>query len=355
MTVIMIGKKIDGGESTDKKTFDLTISWQVDDVFEYLDMIRRGPSKDCMFTCTGFHPNPDDIEQNKRTLGPHWVESCSFSRLGDPMANGKMQFEMKLKLRFIHGYEAGKENTPPWGLPINGWNVSGGTESVQLKELYLEDSNDAVPFVNSAGIPLEATKERGLSVITFTFNVEPESIDENVVWGFKNSTNANVIRINGREFPARSLLLDKFDISEEEWNPGTGTDDSDDLKVVYWKISVQMTFSPNTYNLDYLNVGTMIWSSCGLEKIYRWIGSDGNVYYTAYSAYLSAYYNGQTMNGADNGEEVTEPMFLQYPVAYGISPFDGYKQTETYLRGCPYTPMDWSYLQIPEVNGWREY
>lgn len=405
----IIGAFVDGAEAGESKTFDFVLTWQVDDVFEYLDIVEQGPSKDSVFTYDGFHGTAQQPDA-KRRIGPAWVVSCSYTRLGKPMPNGRLQFQQKLKLQFVSD-KTTELDLAPWMYPIKDWTIGSATESVQLRGIW-NVNDEWQPFQNSSGEMLDGSFDKGVMTISFSYNLPPNYLDENAAWQLVGTVNQGVTAMNGRTFPARTLLLNNINIMQESMTPATNSTSQSVSanmmrEIEYQKISLQFMFKPETHNNDYLNVGTMLWTwnlgedkkervwrqqqmtpryneygflvgydfipagwsweagtvripnSGQPTKIWSWIGQTGEQIYGTRAQYDEEYRAGKTYMCADNGREVTEPMFLNDSDEFHetIMPFDQStgRQMESYITGCPYRIADWSGLYIPKKQGWRHF
>ncbi len=226
------------------------------------------------------------------------------------------------------------EDTPPWLYRLENWQISSASEEVAATVYYPTASNVALPFVNTAGVFLEAPTSRALLDMSFTYNVE--TFDVNYIASFVGRVNASQIDVGGITFPARTVRIEQLDAEEvTEYNQNGS------IRWRYVKVKPRLLCDPRTFNRDFLNVGTALRSGGGLKKIWTWT-SGGSTNYGTYQQALNA--------SADDAEEISDPMFLN-AAGTAISPFtnDG-RQVPTYISGCLDVPIDFTPLKIPSVR-----
>lgn len=225
--------------------------------------------------------------------------------------------------------------TPPWLYRCENYQSDGATEEITATGIYLPDFDAPVPFVNTAGVPLQAATTRNLRAVSFSYNVRDFS--ESVALMLQGTVNRSPVVIAGVAYPERCVKLENISATFEEENDAQGLP-----KWRYHKINVELLIDPMTWNRDYLNVGNHVRLGGGLRRIWQWTNDDGSTQY-------GDLYNANKA-GAEDVEETTEPMFLT-PAGDNISPFDAEgRQIPTYITGCLSRPADWTVLQLPKVR-----
>ncbi|MBR4832806.1 MAG: DUF4124 domain-containing protein [Thermoguttaceae bacterium] len=226
-------------------------------------------------------------------------------------------------------------DTPPWLYRCENYQSDGATEETTATGIYLPDFDAPVPFVNTAGVPLQAATTRNLRAVSFSYNVRDFS--ESVALALCGTVNRSPTVIAGVAYPARCVKLENIGATLEEENDAEGYP-----RWRYHKINVELLVDPLTWNRDYLNVGNHVRLGGGLRRIWQWTDADGSTQY-------GDLYNANKA-GAEDVEETTEPMFLT-PEGDNISPFDAEgRQIPTYITGCLSRPADWTILQLPQVR-----
>lgn len=226
-------------------------------------------------------------------------------------------------------------DTPPWLYRCENYSSDGASEEITPTGIYLPGYDAPVPFVNTAGIPLQASATRNLRAVSFSYNVR--NFYEATALALQGTVNRSPMVIAGVAYPARCVKLENIGVTLEEENDSQGYP-----KWRYHKISIELLVDPLTWNRDYLNVGNQVRIYGGLRRIWQWTGADGSTKY-------GDLYNANKA-GAEDVEETTEPMFLT-PAGDNISPFDADgKQIPTYITGCLSRPADWTPLQLPQVR-----
>lgn len=278
---------------------------------------------------------------------PFFLESWSFARVGDSEGGDGLTIEVELKLVSPSSAASGEdrskdvdgneltEETPPWLYRLENWRCSSASEEVAATAIFPENSNVAVPFVNSAGVALQATTTRGLLETSFEYNVE--SLDISALTNYVGCVNASPIVVAGITFAARTLKIESLDASEEVSYLTDGS-----VKWRYVKVSVKLLGDPGSWNRDFLNVGNHLATNSGLQKIWQWTNANGSTVYGTYAQALASQ--------APDAEETTEPLFLNAQ-GTAVSPIDSNgRQTPTYITGTLLKPLDFSPLQFPKVK-----
>ena len=199
--------------------------------------------------------------------------------------------------------------------------------------------------------------------ISFNYNLETAYVDD--VWKFNKTVNEFPIRICGKDYGAKTLLIESINMKEIVEYYDTEQQEGKE-KWRYANVAIQLLYRHETWTEHYLNVGTKIFTDNGLEEIYRWQNGEGVVNYASMTEYKN-----QSRDSTCPGEAISEPMFLS-DEGNNISPFGGRyyrydsvaadwkwyegkenEQQETYISGCPFLPACWDDLLIPEENDFR--
>lgn len=285
---------------------------------------------------------------------PFRVQSTTVKRISEPMHDGSVTLTVHVSCstRFdlietdINGNRV-TDNTPPWCLRPADFKIVSAAQEESVKCVWpgistvtsygghrraFQSQDDPVPFLNSAGEPLNATVSRGLSQMSFSYNLR--SIDPNATWRYCFKTNKFNVIICGLVFPKRTVLVQNIAMDQKTDYNNDGT-----VRWNYYKIHIQLLLDPDSFNKDYHNIGSHIKSNKGVAQLWRW--NRGRSYGT-----LADYYD----SGYTDGEEIPEPMYLNSQ-GDSISGFnsDGC-QIPVYLNGCVYEPVDFNHLDLPRVR-----
>ena len=202
-------------------------------------------------------------------------------------------------------------------------------------------ANSPLPFINTAGVFLEATRTRGLVQISFSYNVPMISFNINTCWQWIGKTNSSMITVAGITFGPRTLKIENltFEYTRDELK------DRFENPVVwqYYRCDVVLTADPQSFNRRYLNVGTSIIRDKALNQLYSWHNtSNGKREFGTYHEYPGG-------TGAEGLDAVTEPMFLTES-GTGISPTDSTgRQIKTHRYGCMLIPANFALLGLPSL------
>ncbi len=330
MTVTLLKDVWTSGSTADAPNLVYQRLYRSDTIMDFVNFVSKAPLKDNIMQL-------DDI-------GPFWVDSVDFTKVTQ-QPNGEVLFTADYKLKTMNPSEVHfvRNNPPPWAQPVSDFSVSPATEEIAVEQIYPPNSLAPVRLCNSAGVALEASGYQGLCTISFSYN--SLSFDPNAVWGFKSTVNAFNTLVCGMAFPPRTLLVDTYSGAEQ-----IEYDEDGNIKWQYFKISVSLTANPKTWNKQYLNLGTHVWTNGGLEQLWKWIDDDGRTHFEPYSSFL--HWIDNQRGDESRGEAITDPMFLNNN-GTGISGFRGYQQIPTYVEGCPFYPADFSFLDLPATRGWR--
>lgn len=296
------------------------------------------------------------ITQRQGSVPVHYyfeVESVSYERK-PPRADGTLHVVASTTLK---QFEERDDLTPPWELPPYDFSIgSAQTESSVARfypcegdPLFPAGSNEPVPFINTAGVSLEAVVSKGFSQISFSYNVPASDFDPNVTWASVGVTNDSPVTICGISFPVRTLVITKygatFCTSKATTTDANGIETEINWK--YYKISVSFDCNPETYNEFYLNAGTHVrrWNPAtgggALYRVWRWTNAAGSPTFGTYWDYIQS--------GAEDGEAVTESMFLTAD-GTNVSPLDATgRQIPTYRLGTSYRPVNFNSLNFPSA------
>lgn len=272
------------------------------------------------------------------------LESASAKIIAGPTPRGEIVVEVEYRAGPLQREQQTDQNgnetsdeTPPWLYRVENWKASTATEETTPAYYYPATSNVPAPFVNTAGVPLQATATRGLTDVSFSYNVR--SINASALTTFRDAINAFPITVAGDFYAARTLKIEQIDATLKE-------DRATDGSVLwrYYTINVRFLCDPQTWNRDFLNVGTRVAdvANGGLRRIWSWTDANGKIVYGSYQNGLNAC--------AQDLATVDEPLFLT-PDGTNISPFDASgRQIPTYLTGSVYRPVDFSPLLLPSVR-----
>ena len=331
MGIRFLWKKLGDATANDKdRTIDWKECYEVDSLVDYIkvfgNMNRTGR--------VTFIPG----------VGHFWIDASKITRHGESMPGGKIQFTCDYTLRLCKKDDIGKQNYPPWRYPPSEITFGQSTEETAVQVIYPPDSLVPIRFTNTAGVNLEASGTKGL--LDFSFSYAVQNFDPNNCWAFAEKINAFPIRVCDFVIPERCCMIKSLSANEK-----IDYLDNNEIKWKYWEIKVNMLLHPDTWNKDYLNLGTHVWSQHGLEQLWHWTDEQGP-HYEPYSKFLEWVDSGNSEERENRGEAVTEPMFLNKQ-GTGISGFQNYKAIPTYVSGSPYYPADFSFLNLPPTRNWR--
>ncbi len=277
------------------------------------------------------------------------VDSISIDRDNPPMPGGVFQIKVTTNLSMLK--RGNNTIIAPWELaPFN--YRSGSTKQEESISyffpcegdiLYPGGGNTAIPFCNTAGVALEGQTSRGLTQISFSFNIRKSDFNIDNTWMWTNKTNSNQITVCGTTYGVRTLRIDSvnYEYCEDSITYMSGANEIT-REWEFYRCDIVMTADPNSFNRQFLNIGSHVVFGNTLQKLWTWTVSDneGNflIYYGTYWQYLNS--------GATDGQEVTENMFLSSD-GTSISGFWGGIQIPTYRQGCVLIPVSFSSLQLP--------
>ena len=281
------------------------------------------------------------------------VESVSFSRSGNE-TKGKYHVTSTMTITL------GKKTTTnenPCAIPAKPYNfkISGATVDETSEVFYpcendlvfAEGSNEAQPFVNTAGVHLEATRSRGMVQLSFSYNLATSFFNVGLVWQWLGKTNIATTTICGIIFGPRTVKIENlaYDYTEDTV---TNADETS-TTWQYYKGDVTLSCDPQTWNKKYLNVGTSIVHGGKLQQLYTWYNKTTST--NNYGTYHG--YPGGT--GAESLDAVSDPMFLN-AAGTGVAGFDASgRQTPSYRYGSLLIPSDFTGLYLPSLppNNWN--
>ena len=275
-------------------------------------------------------PIPDGQGGRAETVfGWFRVDSVSLQREGSQIVQGDstiIHVRVTMNLTMVTADTEG-EYTEPWRLPP--YNFKIGTENLEQSawQFYNTENIDQVtglptlePFVNTAGVPLQATTSRPLVRMPFSFNLE--DIDPDWVYLWTGKINDDDVVICGIPFSAGQVKLESLSFEQMTETKQPTQEGGEPVDINYYKADAVFLIDPQTFERQYLNVGVHIKSGGGLRRLW------------------TANYNGTTVYGTidtifnfQNPEEVSENMFLDSTGAL-LSGFgsDG-RQIPTYRTG----------------------
>ncbi|MDO5554727.1 MAG: hypothetical protein Q4G68_13295 [Planctomycetia bacterium] len=271
---------------------------------------------------------------------PFRIQSSRVLRISEPKPDGKVILAINVHcategrgdfLEYDLNGNPVTENTPPWLCRARNVRMTSVGETEHATRVWPVDSERPAPFMNTAGVTLQADISRGLSQLSFSYCLQ--SASPNFAWQYPFKTNRDPICLLGLNFPARGVLIQSLSVQPGiDRNPDTG------VRWRYVRIDIQFLIDPDGFNKDYRNVGTSVRTIGGLMRLWNW---NRGTMFGSYNSYLES--------GYDDGEEVNEPLYLDNSGMF-VSPFDeNGHQRETWLRGCVYEPADFSPLWLPEV------
>ena len=277
------------------------------------------------------------------------VNSVRIERVGSPMPDGYYQVKATFNLTL---FKLADQKVDPWDLPAYNYRCSSSGVEESVTNFFAASSDPLnssgvvgvqMPFVNTAGVPLQATRTRSLVAVSFSYNLRPENFDVNAIWTYAGCVNSSAVTICGVTYAPFYVRLES--ISYEYCSD----EDQNGNKTYYWKCDVNLVADPRGYGKSYLNVGTHViytdnQGNTTLQRIWSWQDDNGNTVYGAYPLYAE--------NGMTNGEEVSENMFLN-PQGTGLSPFSNGRQTPTYRQGCIHAIADLNNLHFPQDLPWN--
>lgn len=279
------------------------------------------------------------------------IKSTQVERITQPTPDGSVtitisaQCETRKDIQELDtNDEPVTENTPPWMWRLENYRVNSVTQNENIVSYWgagnigqptngyrIPQFKDVqYPYTNTAGTPMEGETTRAITQISFDYNVQ--YIDRNVTWMFPQKINASPVRIAAMNFPERTVLIQDITLNYIiERNPDTS------IRWEYFKVSVTLLADPKTYNRDFLNLGTNVYSHGGVVRLWTW----GAGRYTGIrDAYASS--------GYTDGEEITEPVFLAPDGTSASALVEHNKQIPIYLTGSVYELVDLQLLGLPE-------
>ncbi len=260
-------------------------------------------------------------------------------RNGEPENFTIIQARVTLNLTFLTAQT--EEYTWPWDLPP--YNFKLGTELLEQSAWdFLNTGKDGwaterEPFVNTAGVPLQASVTRPLVRMTFSFNVDPEIFDVNWVHQWTGKVNNDEVVICGILFEPGMVKLESlgFEVCEDT-PPAQEGEEPEPVK--FFKCDVSILIDPQKFERQYLNVGTHIMKGGALRRL--WCARHGSGV---------TYGSLDDVAGYENPEEVSENMFLNED-GDGIEGFtDGGRQTPTYRTGYLEQTCSFGEIGLPDL------
>lgn len=282
------------------------------------------------------------------------IRSSSVKRISDPMPDGSVTITVHvISTSRRDMFETDifdnpvTENTPPWHLRVEDFRIASAAQEESVKCIW-PGINDVtsygalrsvfvskdypVPFLNSAGEPLDAVVSRGLSQMSFSYNLK--TINPNATWKYSFKTNRFPVVICGLDIPERAALIQTIAMERKIDRNADGS-----VRWDYYKVAVQFLLDPESFNKDYHNLGTRIKTENGIARIWTW--NCGTEFGTLDDYYRSNY--------AD-GEEIPDPVYLS-PDGSTVTGFrPNGTQIPIYLNGCVFEPIDFNFLNLPRVR-----
>ena len=154
----------------------------------------------------------------------------------------------------------------PWNLaPFNTSN-NAVEQEIPFKLAYNDKNKLCIPVVNSAGDPIDATTREVIRQISFSFYAQ--EYDEDNIEEYSNSINRSAQRILGHRYPAGTLFLMPFTVTDLV----TYEDDGYTVKWKYCQVDMCIRYRAEGWKRLLLNVGNRarFGSSKAPELIYQY-------------------------------------------------------------------------------------
>ena len=269
------------------------------------------------------------------------VDSVNVEREGSPFLRGSstlIHVRVRVQLSLITSEESGESQqyTYPWDLPP--YNFKLGTELLQQSawDFFCTESADSanwsrVPFVNTAGVPLQAEVTRPLVRMSFSFNLY--DIDPNWVHIWTGKVNNDEVTICGIKFQPGMVKLESLSFEVCNDTIPSEQENAEPEEIYYYKCDVSLLIDPQKFERKYLNVGVHIRDNNGKLRRLWTANNNGTIEFGSIDSVI----------GYSNPEEVTDNMFLN-AAGTDVSGIDSntQRQTPTYRIGyleetCPFS------------------
>lgn len=158
------------------------------------------------------------------------------------------------------------EASAPWKLAPFNIATSAVEQEIPFKLAYNDKNKRCIPVVNSAGDPIDATTKEVIRQISFSFYAQ--KYDEDNIEEYSNSINRSAQRILGHRYPAGTLFLMPFNVTELV----TYEDDGYTVKWKYYQVDMSIRYCAEGWKRILLNVGNRarFGSSKAPELIYQY-------------------------------------------------------------------------------------
>lgn len=314
-----------------------------------------------MFSCK--RKNSFVAELNGSKIAYFIIDSANITKR-QPMPGGKVQCEVAYKMHHMDDFD---EIQPPWALPPYNFRITSALNEETASgfypgddDIWLNEDDSLFPFVNTAGVMLEAATTYTTAQISFSYAISAETFLQklqNWFWTLPGKINCDRVTICGMTFPKRTVKLESMNAEYSELEaPGmsyTRTEVVNGSTVVreytvgptnyhYYRVDVTLNVNPRTWNQYFLNVGTHVNRGGVISRLWSWdYPETGGMAFGTYGDYLA-------MNG-HNGQAVSEPVALNAAGtnASGIGS-DG-RQIMTYRHGSMFEPISFQALAFPSA------
>lgn len=301
-------------------------------------------------------------EWSGNTLTYFVVESSNLTKRA-PMPGGKVQVEITMQLRHLEDMD---ELKAPWQLPPYNFRISSAINEESAAQFYpgnddiwLEESANPAPFVNTAGVMLEGTASFATSQITFSYAISAVtfSMIQHWFWSIPGKINNDRVTICGMTFPERTIKLESMNAEYCEVElPGTvlqrteivnGNAVVNEVTVQpvnyhYYRVDVTLNANPRTWNQYFLNVGTHVNRDGVIARLWSW--EDATTSAMTFGTYMD-----YRTTGGENGQSISEPVALN-AAGTNASPLgENGRQIMTYRHGSLYEPISFQALAFPSA------
>lgn len=268
------------------------------------------------------------------------VESVSVEREGSPFTRGDktlihVRVKTELSLVTTEAEGGSSQYTFPWDLPPYNFKLS--TELLQQSawDFYSTVNQQREPFVNTAGVPLQAEVTRPLVRMSFSFNLY--DIEPNWVHQWTGKVNNDTVKICGITFQPGMVKLESLGFEVCNDTVPSETEGAAPDPIYYYKCDVSLLIDPQTFERQYLNVGVHYIKNGQLRRLWT-VNNSGTIIYGAIEDVIPY----------PNPEEVTDNMFLNGD-GTAISGFDSAgRQIPTYRTGYLEELVAFSDIELPD-------
>ena len=184
--------------------------------------------------------------------------------------------KVSIDLTSISDPDKTDEYVSPLALPP--YNLKCGTELLEQSVTHFYNTGTAQggtpelqEFVNTAGVPLQASTTRPLLRVSFSFNVAEVVLAD--VYRYIGCVNSEPLTICGLDFDRYQVKLESLnmeackEVHETTLANGTTVEETTN----YIRVDVSLLIDPQTFERQYLNVGTHIVQDGGLHRL--WCGT----------------------------------------------------------------------------------